>query len=117
MKLKNEKYDFIDLFSGIGGFALGAQMAGVEIEKHYFSVIEAFPIEVYKKRFPGAVALGSITEVTDNEFREIKKQSENEFIIAGGFPCQDISLAGKGAGIEGTRSGLWFEMQRAIRIL
>jgi len=104
--------NYLDLFSGIGGFALGAYWAGFKCDKHYYSEIEKYPAELYQLRFPDSIALGDITKI---DFEKIK--DGNDWIITGGFPCQDISVAGKGAGIEGSRSGLWFEYWRAIRIL
>ncbi len=104
--------NFLDLFSGIGGFRLGAEWAGLKFQNEYHSDIDEYANKVYKKHFPGSVQLGDITKVN---FEELK--DGNEWLIAGGFPCQDISIAGKGAGIEGSRSGLWSEMWRAIRIL
>jgi DNA (cytosine-5)-methyltransferase 1 len=90
--------NYIDLFSGIGGFALGAYWAGMKFENHYFSEVDKYCIELYQKRFTGKLPKG-------------------EYIISGGFPCQDISIAGKGAGIHGKRSGLWFEYWRIINDL
>lgn len=103
--------NYIDLFSGIGGFALGAYWAGVRFEKHYFSEIDKYCIELYSKRFPSAIQLGDITNIKPEDL------PESDWIITGGFPCQDISIAGKGEGIKGERSGLWFAMFDVIRIL
>lgn len=99
--------NYLDLFSGIGGFALGAHWAGMEFENHYFSEIEKYPVDLYQKRFPNAIPLGDITKI------DCSKLPQGDWIITGGFPCQDISCAGKGKGLiddEGntTRSGLWF---------
>jgi DNA (cytosine-5)-methyltransferase 1 len=104
----------LDLFSGIGGFALGAYWAGMRFDRHFFSEIDSYCVELYQKRFPDSEYLGDITKI---DFKSLKKDYPGEWIITGGFPCQDISIAGKGAGIEEERSGLWFEMWRAIRIL
>jgi len=106
--------NYLDLFSGIGGFAYGAYLAGVKFDKHFFSEIEPYAVELYGKRFPDAIGLGSITDI---DFEKLKKENPGEWVITGGFPCQDISIAGKGVGINGARSGLWFEYARAIRIL
>ena len=102
---------FLDLFAGIGGFALGARWAGLKFNKHYFSEVDKYAIEVYKKRFPGAVNLGDINRVG---FEDLPG---GRWLVAGGFPCQDISVAGRGAGLSGSRSSLWFAMQRVIRNL
>ena len=99
---------FLDLFSGIGGFALGAYWAGMRFERHYFSEIDDYAIKVYSKRFPDAIALGDIKQIHGKDL------PNGEWIIAGGFPCQDISVAGKGAGLAGERSGLWYEYARII---
>jgi len=96
----------LDLFSGIGGFALAARWAGIETIA--FCEIEEFPRKVLEKNFPGVPIHNDIRELDGSEYAGID-------IITGGFPCQDISRAGKQAGITGERSGLFFEMLRVIR--
>ena len=103
--------NYLDLFHGIGGFALGAYWAGMKFEHHYCSDIEPWCQELYAKRFPGSIQLGDITKI------DATKLPTGDWIITGGFPCQDISIAGKGAGIHGERSGLWFEYWRLINDL
>ena len=102
-----KKY-FLDLFSGIGGFALAAYQAGLRFDGHYFSEVDAYATKIYEKRFIGSKCLGDI--------RNIKTSTlpRGAWIITGGFPCQDISVAGKGAGLAGERSGLWYEYARII---
>jgi DNA (cytosine-5)-methyltransferase 1 len=99
---------FFDLFSGIGGFALGAEWAGLRFDGHYFSEVDPYAIRVYTARFPDAVPLGDIRAIRGADL------PAGDWIIAGGFPCQDISVAGKGAGLAGERSGLWYEYARII---
>jgi DNA (cytosine-5)-methyltransferase 1 len=99
---------FLDLFSGIGGFALGAQWAGLRFDAHYFSEVDDYAIRVYQQRFPDAIGLGSICNIKGGGL------PRGKWIVAGGFPCQDISVAGKGAGLAGKRSGLWYEYARLI---
>lgn len=106
--------NYIDLFSGIGGFALSAQWAGWKFDNHFFSEIDPYCIEVYKKRFPNAVFLGDITAI---DWEKLKLDYPGDWIMSGGFPCQDISTAGKMEGIHGERSGLWFTYAEAIRVL
>ena len=98
----------LDLFAGIGGFAIGMP----PVRRRFFSEVDAAAIAVYQRRFPDAIFLGDIRAI-DGE--RLRREYDGEWIITGGFPCQDISVAGKGAGIAGGRSGLWFEMQRLIR--
>jgi len=103
--------NYLDLFHGIGGFALGAYWAGMKFENHYCSDIEPYCQQLYKLRFPDSVQLGDITKIQTEDL------PNGEWILSGGFPCQDISIAGKGAGLDGERSGLWFEYWRLIRDL
>ena len=92
------------LFSGIGGFELGAQMNN--IPTLWNCEIEDFQRTILKQVFPDT-----------KQYEDIKELSKPGYvdIISGGFPCQDISIAGKGEGIPGSRSGLWNEMFRIIR--
>ncbi|BAQ85184.1 DNA (cytosine-5-)-methyltransferase (TIGR00675) [uncultured Mediterranean phage uvMED] len=93
------------LFSGIGGIDLGFEMAGIETT--WTCEIDDWANELLQSRFPKA-----------NHYRDVQKIGKDNLesvdIISGGFPCQDISTAGKGAGLDGKRSGLWFEMWRII---
>jgi DNA (cytosine-5)-methyltransferase 1 len=103
--------NYLDLFHGIGGFALGAYWAGMKFENHYCSDIEPWCQKLYAQRFPDSIQLGDIAKINAQDL------PAGEWILSGGFPCQDISIAGKGAGIHGDRSGLWFEYWRLIRDL
>lgn len=73
------------LFDGIGGFPLAAVRNG--IEPVWASEIEAFPIEVTRKRFPSMLHVGDITKLNGAELPPVD-------IITGGSPCQDLSVAG-----------------------
>lgn len=106
--------NYLDLFAGIGGFGLGARRAGMVFENHLFSEIEPYAISVYKKNFPEAINLGDIKKIDGNK---LKKQYGKNWFITGGFPCQDLSTAGKQRGINAERSGLWWEMYSVIREL
>jgi len=81
---------YIDLFSGIGGFALAARWAGITFDKHYFSEIDKYAVAVYKKRFPDAIALGDIRTIKGKELCK-KWESRGgvepaEVFMTGGFP-------------------------------
>jgi len=92
------------LFSGIGGFVIGAERAG--IKTLWNCEFENYQRNILKKIDKDA------EQYTDVRTAEIKRYVD---IISGGFPCQDISVAGKMEGIKGERSGLWSEMWRIIR--
>lgn len=95
------------LFDGSGGFPLAGSMFG--IEPVWASEIEPFPIRVTKLRFPEMKHLGSVTDVNGAEVEPVD-------IITFGSPCQDLSVAGKQAGIhDGQRSKLFFEAIRIIK--
>lgn len=100
----------LSVFSGIGGLDIAAQNCGIETVA--FCGIEPFPCEILKKRFPGVPILPDVRKVNGHDFGTVD-------VIFGGFPCQDLSVAGRRAGLidsDGnvTRSGLWFEMLRII---
>jgi len=98
------------LFSGIGGIDLGLERTG-GFKTIWFSEVDNYASEVLRKHWPNVPNYGDIKSIP---WRKIRKPD----MLIGGFPCQDISIAGKGAGIkEGTRSGLWSEYAKAIRIL
>jgi DNA (cytosine-5)-methyltransferase 1 len=98
----------LDLFTGIGGFSLAASWVwGEELDLAGFCEQDAYCGKVLKKNFPDVPIYPDIKELRGEWFQDID-------LITGGFPCQDISVAGKGAGIDGKRSGLWTEMCRLI---
>lgn len=99
----------LDLFSGIGGFALAAHAVGIETAA--FCEIEPYPARVLNRHFPGVPVFPDVKELTACDL------PDGIDLICGGFPCQDISYAGKGAGLEGSRSGLFYEVVRLIREL
>ena len=100
----------IDLFSGIGGFSLGLRRAGFELENHYYSEVNRHAIANYKYNFKEAKYIGSVADVRGGDFG----RGEID-IITFGSHCQDFSLAGKRAGIDGERSGLIREAIRLVR--
>lgn len=110
------KIVLVDLFSGIGGFAEGFRRAGVEFAAHFFSEIADGPIDIYKKHFQNAEGLGDVATIRD--FSRIKAvRGGYPLVITAGFPCQDLSIAGKRQGLGGARSGLFFEAIRVIKEL
>lgn len=104
------KLRVLDLFSGIGGFSLGLERTG-GFETVAFCEIEEFPRKVLAKHWPGVPIYYDVRELTAERLRADGIASID--VITGGFPCQDVSAAGKQGGMdEGTRSGLWSEIVR-----
>lgn len=104
----------MSLFDGSGGFPLAASLCG--IEPVYAAEVEPYPIAVTKNRFPKMKHLGDVSKVKGGEIEPVD-------IITFGSPCQDMSIAGKRAGLkhadigdeETTRSGLFMEAIRIIK--
>jgi DNA (cytosine-5)-methyltransferase 1 len=111
------------LFAGIGGFDLGLERAGMEIK--WQVEIDPFCRAVLEKHWPGVKRLSDIREAVGYrrdvygyiDSHAMRYLLEPVDLICGGFPCQDISVAGRGAGLAGERSGLWSEYLRLIREL
>lgn len=101
------KLRVLDLFSGIGGFSLGLDRAGFETVR--FIERDPFCRSILEKHWRG---VRCDDDVTTAEYQ--KGEAE---IITAGFPCQDISYAGNGAGLAGSRSGLFWEVVRAVRMV
>jgi DNA-methyltransferase (dcm) len=106
----SDKLRLLDLFSGIGGFSLGLERSG-GFETVAFCEIEDFPRRVLAKHWPKVPCYHDIRELTADR---LAADGIAVDAICGGFPCQDISNAGKQAGIEGERSGLWSEYARLV---
>jgi len=99
--------NYLDLFSGAGGFHLGLKQAGIKFKKTFFSEIDKNAIKIYKKQFPNSIELGDINNINEKKLPKID-------LVTFGFPCQDISIAGYGKGLSGSKSSLFNE---AIRII
>jgi DNA (cytosine-5)-methyltransferase 1 len=106
------KLRVLDLFSGIGGFSLGLERTK-GFETIAFCEIDPFCQKVLKKHWPNVPCFQDITKLGESDLHELGQID----VICGGFPCQDISCAGKGTGIHAERSGLWWEMLRIIRLV
>jgi DNA (cytosine-5)-methyltransferase 1 len=100
----------LDLFSGIGGFSLGLERAGFRTVA--FCEIDPWCRRVLAKHWPNVPAYDDVRQLDAARLRA--DGIERVDAICGGFPCQDISTAGKGAGLDGERSGLWREYARLV---
>ena len=94
------------LFDGSGGFPLGGIIAG--ITPVWSSEIEPFPIRVTEKRLPQMKHYGDVSKISGADLEPVD-------IITFGSPCQDMSVAGRRAGLDGARSGLFFQAVRIIK--
>lgn len=97
------------LFSGIGGFELGFEATG-RFETRWQIECDAYATKVLAKHWPDVYRHDDVC-TWPNE------KTEPVDVIIGGFPCQDISYAGKGAGLDGKRSGLFYELMRIVRVV
>ena len=101
----------VSLFAGVGGFDLAMErngvkvVASVEIDKHCQAVLE--------RQFPNAKQFDDVTTVKGSDLIAAGF-NPSKGIITGGFPCQDLSVAGKRAGLAGARSGLFWEIARIV---
>lgn len=94
------------LFDGSGGFPLGGKLCG--IKPVWASEIEPFPIRVTTKRMPEIKHYGDVSQMDGGKIEPVD-------IITFGSPCQDMSVAGKRAGLDGNRSGLFYQAVRIIK--
>jgi len=109
-----EQLTAISLFAGIGGFDLAMNRAGI---KTVATVeIDRSAQGVLKKQFPECTHFDDVRNVTPNELLATGFDPRNG-IITGGFPCQDLSIAGRREGLVGSRSGLFWEIIRLVESL
>ena len=101
----------VSLFAGVGGFDLAMERNGVEVVANV--EIDKQCQKVLAKHFPNAKQFSDITEVKGSDLIGAGFEPSRG-IITGGFPCQDLSVAGKRAGLAGERSGLFWEIARLI---
>lgn len=96
----------LDLFSGIGGFSLGLERTG-GFKTIAFCEINEYCRNVLWRHWPNVPCFQDVRTLQGGSLEPVD-------VIAGGFPCQDLSLLGRGKGLAGARSGLWSEFHRLI---
>ena len=104
----------LSLFTGYGGFELAFKLAGLDVRTIGYVEIDKYAQEIIKARIKDgylddAPIFPDISAFDGEQFRGLVD------VVMGGFPCQDLSTAGRRAGLDGDRSGLWWEMLRCIR--
>lgn len=102
------KLRVLDLFSGIGGFSLGLERTG-GFETVAFCEIEPYCRRVLAKHWPNIPC--------NEDINTLAVGRGMADVVTAGFPCQDLSFAGQGAGLSGVRSGLWWRVRRTIRVV
>ena len=99
----------LSLFDGMSAAQQALKELGVPITRYYASEIDNYAMQITSKNFPNTIQLGNVQGV------EVKHLSLVPDLIVAGSPCQDLSFAGKGKGLAGERSGLFFEAIRIIK--
>lgn len=100
-----------ELFAGYGGLGLGVELAVGDVERVWVSEFDPAPSQILAHHWPDVPNLGDVTQIDWSKVEPVD-------VLTGGFPCQDVSLAGARAGMKsGTRSGLWSYMAAAIEAL
>jgi DNA (cytosine-5)-methyltransferase 1 len=106
-----EEITAVSLFAGVGGFDLALERSGVKVVASV--EIDKKAQEVLRRHFPNSTIFGDVTGVTGEQLIQCGFNPKRG-IITGGFPCQDLSVAGKRAGLQGNRSGLFWEIVRLL---
>jgi DNA (cytosine-5)-methyltransferase 3A len=103
----------LSLFDGIGCARIALDRAGINVEKYCSSEINKHAIQILKNNYDDVVHLGDITKITDEQAKALGEID----LLVGGSPCQDFSIikAGKGKGLDGEKSGLYFEYLRILK--
>ena len=98
----------LSLFDGMSAAQQALKELDVPVTRYYASEIDKYAIKITQKNFPDTIQLGDVCNVSMSEIGHVD-------IITAGSPCQDVSFAGKGKGLAGERSGLFFEAIRIIK--
>ncbi len=101
----------VSLFSGVGGFDVAAERAGMKPAA--MCEIDNAAAGVLAHHWPDVPLFRDVKEVTGESLKQLGIDPSRT-VLTGGFPCQDLSVAGKQAGLEGERSGLFYEIARVI---
>jgi DNA-cytosine methyltransferase len=100
----------LSLFDGISCARIALEKAGIEVSNYYASEIDKYAIQVAKYNFPSTIHLGDIRNIDISDLPKID-------LLIGGSPCQDLSQAQKGLGLQGEKSSLFYEYIRLLKEL
>jgi DNA (cytosine-5)-methyltransferase 3A len=101
----------LSLFDGISCGQVALERAEIPVEVYYASEIDKYAIQITQKNYPNTIQLGDINNIDFTQY--IGKID----LIMGGSPCQDLSIAGKRAGLQGERSGLFYKFVEALQVI
>ncbi len=105
-KIQTLPVNILSLFDGISCARVALEKLGVEVGHYYASEIDKYAIEISKRNYPDIEHIGSV---------DIVRGISDIDILVGGSPCQDLSSIGKGKGLVGSRSGLFYEYVRILK--
>lgn len=106
--MAEQKIKVLSLFDGISCARVALERAGILIETYYSSEIDKYAIQIAQKNYPDTIQLGDIEKLKGKDFTGID-------LICGGSPCQDLSIAGKRAGLKGDRSKLFYDFVKLVK--
>ena len=98
----------LSLFDGLSCGNIALERAGIQVNSYYASEIDKWAIQIANKNYPGIIQLGDVLGVKAKDLPKID-------LLIGGSPCQDLSFAGKGKGLEGDRSSLFYQYVRLLK--
>jgi len=103
-----KKMKVLSLFDGISCGMVALERAGISVERYVAFEIDKYAIQISKKNYPQIEHCGDVTKADFTQYKGF-------YLLIGGSPCQDLSIAGKRAGLDGNRSSLFWEFVRALK--
>ena len=98
----------LSLFDGLSCGNVALERAGIKINSYYASEVDKWAVQIANKNYPDIIQLGDVLGVKGKDLPKID-------LLIGGSPCQDLSFAGKGKGLEGDRSSLFYQYVRLLK--
>ena len=107
----------LSLFDGISCGQIALERAGIKVNKYYASEIDPNCIKITQKNYPETIQLGDVRSLNLADFVCVPCDDDLIDLLIGGSPCQDLSIAGSRKGLDGSRSCLFWEFVRALKII
>ena len=115
--LNMEAINVLSLFDGISCGQVALERAGIKVNKYYASEIDPNCIKITQKNYPETIQLGDVRSLNLADFVCVPCDDDLIDLLIGGSPCQDLSIAGSRKGLDGSRSCLFWEFVRALKII